>query len=73
MYVYALLFYAFLYVPIIVLVLLSFNDAQVMGFPLKGFTLRWYGEAFSGGRFMVAIGNSLLIGVASAILGLSRA
>ena len=69
MYVYALLFYAFLYVPIIVLVLLSFNDAQVMGFPLKGFTLRWYGEAFSGGRFMVAIGNSLLIGVASAILG----
>ena len=44
---YAGAFYAFLYVPIAVMVVLSFNDSEIMGFPLKGFSLRWYGEAFA--------------------------
>ena len=34
----------FLYLPILLLILFSFNDSLTLVFPLKGFTLRWYGE-----------------------------
>src|SRR5262249_30020597 len=33
---------AFLYAPIVVLLVFSFNDAAVPSFPLSGFTLEWY-------------------------------
>jgi len=32
----------FLYAPIAILVLFSFNDSQLPSFPLSGFTLHWY-------------------------------
>jgi ABC-type spermidine/putrescine transport system permease subunit II len=66
---YALFFYAFLYVPILVLLVLSFNDSPAVGLPFRGFTTKWYGEAFAGGLFLQAIGNSVLIGAASASIG----
>ena len=32
----------FLYAPIVILVIFSFNDSQLPSFPLSGFTLHWY-------------------------------
>ena len=32
----------FLYVPIVVLMIFSFNDSLLVAFPLSGFTIRWY-------------------------------
>ena len=34
--------YLFLFAPIAVLVLLSFNSSRVVGFPMAGFTTDWY-------------------------------
>ena len=34
----------FLYAPILILLIFSFNDSELPTFPLSGFTLRWYGQ-----------------------------
>ena len=39
---YALFVFAFLYLPIVVLILYSFNRDGVGGFPPKHFTFSWY-------------------------------
>jgi spermidine/putrescine transport system permease protein len=70
---YAALFFAFLYVPILVLVALSFNASPVTGFPLRGFTLDWYEEAFAGGVLLTALWNSMKVGLASAFTGTALA
>ena len=71
--VYAGLFYAFLYVPILLLVVLSFNDSQTIGLPFKQFTLRWYSQIFSSYDMLVAIGNSVILGVLSALIATALA
>ena len=42
--VYAVIYLAFIYVPVLFLPLFSFNDSIYIAFPLKGFTLEWYGK-----------------------------
>lgn len=62
-----LLVYVFLYVPILVLVALSFNRA---GLPTvwSGFSLEWYGKLAENEKLIGAVGNSLFIAfVATAI------
>lgn len=62
-YVWLILF--FLYVPILVLVCLSFNASRsrvVWG----GFTLDWYGKMFSNSQIMEALGTTISIGFAAA-------
>src|ERR1700716_1110112 len=65
---YAAGFYAFLYVPILLLVVLSFNDSQTVGLPLKQFTLRWYDQVFHSPDMLRAIGNSVMLGIVSAVV-----
>ena len=40
--VYALAYLAFLYAPVLLLPLFSFNDSAFIAFPLSGFTTKWY-------------------------------
>jgi spermidine/putrescine transport system permease protein len=68
---YAVLVYAFLYLPIIVLVLYSFSGAGVGGFPPAGWTFRWYGELFTDAALWDAVLNSLIVAVAA--VGISLA
>lgn len=70
---YAMIFYVVLYVPILIMVALSFNDSPAVGLPFRAFTLKWYSEAFQGGQFMEALWNSVLMGVSSAIIGTTLA
>jgi ABC-type spermidine/putrescine transport system permease subunit II len=63
---YAALFYAFLYLPIFLLIVLSFNDSDVVGLPLRGATLRWYHEVFGSAELIKSIVNSTLLGAVSA-------
>ena len=70
---YAAVFYAFLYMPIGVMVVLSFNDSQIMGFPLKGFTLRWYGEALAEGALLRALWNSFVVGFVASLVATALA
>jgi spermidine/putrescine transport system permease protein len=55
------------YLPIILLTIFSFNDSTTLGFPLKGFTLRWYGQLFENSELLKAVGNSLMIGFGSSL------
>ncbi|MEM8814083.1 MAG: ABC transporter permease [Pseudomonadota bacterium] len=65
---YAVAYLAFIYVPVLFLPLFSFNDSQFVAFPLKGFTLEWYGDAFTSDRLLGALWNSVKVGVPVAII-----
>ena len=71
--VYASLFYTFLYVPIFVLIALSFNDSPAMGFPFLGFTVKWYSQVLAGGELAAAMLNSIMVGVVSAFVATALA
>ena len=59
----------FLYAPIVVLVIFSFNDSRRGGNVLwKGFTTKWYAKAAGNEDLMLAFGNSLTIALASTAL-----
>ncbi len=55
----------FLYAPILVLVVLSFNDSRSR-VTWGGFTLRWYGSLFSNRQILEALETTLLLGFGSA-------
>jgi spermidine/putrescine transport system permease protein len=61
------LVYVFLYVPILVLIVLSFNKS---GLPTAwtGFSTEWYGKLIVNPRILSAAGNSLIVAVASTII-----
>ena len=69
---YASLVYAFLYLPIIVLIVYSFSGSGVGGFPPSGWTFDWYRQLFADGALWDSVLNSLIVaGIAVAIaLGL---
>ena len=67
--VYTAVFFAFLYVPIMVLFLLSFNNSPVVGFPIRALTTDWYREALSSGMLITALWNSAKVGIASSVTG----
>ncbi|NLJ73507.1 MAG: ABC transporter permease [Firmicutes bacterium] len=64
---YIYLIFAFLYLPIAVLVALSFNDARSRG-TWGGFTLRWYGELFRDRTIMNSLYSTLIIGISAAVI-----
>jgi spermidine/putrescine transport system permease protein len=59
---------AFLYLPIVFLVIFSFNDRRAVGLPIEGLTLHWYEQALSNGRLLDAVWNSLLVALIVAVL-----
>lgn len=63
LWVYALTFFLFLYGPLLVLTLLSFNDSEIVALPFRGFTLKWYGQVFADPKFREAFLNSAIVGL----------
>jgi len=59
--------YLFFYIPIIVLIIYSFNNAQ-FSLVWHGFSLHWYQELFKDRDLWVAVWHSLLLGIISATL-----
>jgi spermidine/putrescine transport system permease protein len=51
----------FLYLPIAVLMVFSFNDNRSLTLPLRGFTLRWYEAVINNTDMLTAIKNSLYV------------
>ena len=62
---------AFLYVPVIVLVVYSFNDSPIMRLPLEGFTWRWYVSAFTNEDILAALRNSAVVAFMATALSVS--
>ena len=53
--------YIFLFAPIAVMILLSFNTSRVVGFPMAGFTTDWYTRLASDTVILNALQKSLLV------------
>jgi spermidine/putrescine transport system permease protein len=66
---YAALVFAFIYLPIVVLILYSFNRDGVGGFPPRHLTMDWYRQLFADGPIWDSVLNSLI--VAAGAVGLS--
>ena len=68
LFVYAIFYLAFLYVPVAFLPLFSFNKSVFIAFPLSGFTTQWYAQMFDDADMLRALGNSLEVGAITATL-----
>jgi spermidine/putrescine transport system permease protein len=66
----AVLVFAFLYLPIAVLSIYSFNGESVGGFPPHGWTLRWYAMLFDDDALLASVGNSLMVAGAAMVIAL---
>ena len=49
---------SFLYAPIVILLIFSFNNSDVPTFPLSGFTLHWYHEFIVNGDLRARCGRA---------------
>ena len=68
---YSALVFAFIYLPIAVLVLYSLNRDGVGGFPPRHLTFEWYRQLFADGPIWDAVLNSLIVASCSVALSLS--
>lgn len=59
---------AFLYAPIAVLMVFSFNDSRLVTFPLAGFTTRWYGLLLDNRELMDALRVSFVVAAISSVI-----
>ena len=64
------LVFAFLYLPIAVLIVYSFNGAGVGGFPPRDLTLAWYRILFADAAIWDSVINSLLVAAAAVAIAL---
>lgn len=58
--------YAFLYIPLIIVVLYSFNDSRLNA-EWVGFTLHWYKTLFNNTEMLTAARNSLVIALSASL------
>jgi spermidine/putrescine transport system permease protein len=61
------LLYAFLYAPIVVVIIYSFNASRYGG-PWRGFTTQWYGAILNDAGKLDAAKNTLLLGAISTLI-----
>ena len=59
--------YAFLYVPLIIVVVYSFNNSRLNA-EWVGFTLDWYDKLFHNEEMLAAAGNSLIIALVASLV-----
>lgn len=64
---YTFLIYLFLYAPIIVLIIFSFNNSKSR-VTWNGFTLKWYTELFSDAEMLKSLYYTLIIGVLASLI-----
>src|SRR5207249_659910 len=60
---YAIAIYVFLFAPIVLLVLFSFNANRYGTFPITGWTLKWYREAFNDYQVHDAVSTTIKVGL----------
>ncbi|MBW1712562.1 MAG: ABC transporter permease [Deltaproteobacteria bacterium] len=60
--------YIFLFVPVLVVILMSFHPHPVTSFPIPGFSLRWYKEFLADTPLIQSLVNSVLVGLCSSLL-----
>ncbi|SDQ07087.1 ABC transporter permease [Leucobacter chromiiresistens] len=51
----------FMYIPLFVIVMNSFNSSRVSGWPIPGFSLEWWGKALTNPAVHAALLNSVIV------------
>jgi spermidine/putrescine transport system permease protein len=67
----ALAVFGFLYLPIVTLIIYSFNGPGVGGFPPRDLTLDWYRILFADGAIWESVVNSLMVALAAMAISLT--
>jgi spermidine/putrescine transport system permease protein len=65
--VFFVLLIVFLYAPIAILLIFSFNNSELPTFPLSGFTLHWYHQFLTNADLRAAIETSALVAAFSSV------
>jgi spermidine/putrescine transport system permease protein len=65
---YFIAIYGFIFLPVAVLVLYSFQDGTLPIPPFNGVTFKWYSEVFADSKLMSALANSIIVAVLSSII-----
>ncbi len=60
--------FAFLYAPIAILVVMSFNDSPILALPFRGVTWEWYRLTFQDQAVQTALQNSLVVAAIATLL-----
>lgn len=63
--IHAAIVFGFLYLPIVVLIVYSFNGQGVGGFPPRDLTLGWYRQLFQDDAIWASVWNSLVVALAA--------
>jgi spermidine/putrescine transport system permease protein len=63
--IYSALVFAFIYLPIVILILYSFNRDGVGGFPPRHLTFNWYRQLFADAAIWTSVLNSLIVAACS--------
>jgi spermidine/putrescine transport system permease protein len=61
----------FLYAPLLVLALFSFNDGTTVAFPLEGFTTRWYESFLSNQLLLRSLRASFVVAASSSVIAVA--
>lgn len=68
--IYCALVFAFLMLPVAVVVFASFSATSFLTIPPQGVTLRWYGRVLESADYLSAIGTSLLLAAVATLCAL---
>jgi spermidine/putrescine transport system permease protein len=63
----------FLYAPIVILIIFSFNDSEIVSFPWLGFTTKWYHQFLQEPALLSALKTSLLVATMTSIVATALA
>lgn len=61
---------AFLFVPLILIVITSFNSAATISIPLEGFSLKWFMEVFESRSLASSLKTSLALALWASVIGI---
>ncbi len=68
---YAVLLFAFLYLPLAVIAVFSVVSNQIASLPLGSLTWKWYSEAFSNSEVLLALQGSVIVAVGAVIIAVT--
>lgn len=58
---YVIVAFVFLFLPVVVVIIFSFNSGRYPSFPLQHFTLKWYSELMLDSRLLDSVRNSIIV------------
>jgi spermidine/putrescine transport system permease protein len=63
-----ILFYAFIFIPVIIVATMSFHPSSIPTFPPPSLSLKWYWDMVTNIKYLRAIQNSIIVALVSSVL-----